>query len=91
MKWVSLIMVLGFAVVLLLVNRRISGRTGHRLLRTNIQSDIFGGLAFFLLGGSTFYSFGSSPLKAFVTSAIGGVVIFLAARWQRRRRIARQR
>jgi hypothetical protein len=91
MRWVPLLVVLGFLVALLLVNRSKRRRTGHRLLRTNIQGDIFGGLTFFLLLGSTSYAFGESPLRAFVTGAIGGVAMFLIYRWQRRRRIARQR
>ena len=48
MKWVPLLVVLGFLVALLLVNRQIRRRTGHRLLRTNIQGEIFGGFTFFL-------------------------------------------
>ena len=91
MKWVPLIVVLGLVVALLLTNRQIRGRTGRRLLRTNVQSDIFGGLFFFLLLGSISYALGSSALRAFVTSAIGGVGMFLLSRWQRRRRTARQR
>jgi hypothetical protein len=91
MRWIPLLVVLGLLVGLLLVNLVIRGRSGHRLIRTSIQGDIFGGLSFFLLIGSIFYEYGSSPLRAYITSSIGGVGFSLISRWQRRRRITEQR
>jgi hypothetical protein len=90
MKWVPLLVVLALLAVLLLVNRQIHVRTGHRLLEKNIQSDIGAGIAFFLLLGTLEYAFGRSPLRAFVVSAIGGVGFSIISNWEHRRRAKSQ-
>jgi len=90
MKWVPLLVVLGFLGALLLVNRHLRSRTGHRLFQKSIQGEIFGGLLVFLLTATTSYADGRSPLRALVSGAIVGVPMFLVYRWQLRRRNARQ-